>query len=57
MAAERLRLKALGDTNAPKISNGSTGFIGVTTSGLSRDSVRADAITALRQGSIPRGEM
>jgi len=42
---------------ADKISNGGTGFIGVTQSGLSREQVRTAAIEAQRQGRIPRGEM
>ena len=40
-----------------KISNGSTGFVGVTQSGLQRDAVRAQAISALRNGEIPQGEI
>ena len=40
-----------------KISNGSTGFVGVTQSGLQRDTVRAQAISALRNGEIPQGEI
>lgn len=43
--------------HAEKISNGGTGFIGVTESGLSREQVRTAAIEAQRQGRIPRGEM
>lgn len=43
--------------HADKISNGGTGFIGVTKSGLSREQVRMAAIEAQRQGRIPRGEM
>ena len=38
------------------ITNGSTGFIGVTDSGLSREAVRAQAVTAVRNGQIPHGE-
>lgn len=40
-----------------KISNGSTGFIGVTNSGLDRSTVRSQAVSALRNGEIPKGEM
>jgi hypothetical protein len=43
--------------HAEKISNGGTGFIGVTQSGLSREQVRTAAIEAQRQGQLPRGEM
>jgi hypothetical protein len=39
------------------ITNGGTGFIGVTHSALSRDTVRAQAIAAVRSGSIPHGEI
>ncbi len=40
-----------------KISNGSTGFIGVTQSGTDRAAVRADAAAALRAGQISQGEI
>lgn len=43
--------------NPVKISNGSTGFVGVTNSGLERSTVRAQAIAALRDGEIPQGEL
>lgn len=43
--------------NPVKISNGSTGFIGVTNSGLDRSTVHAQAISALRNGEIPQGEI
>ena len=43
--------------NPVKISNGSTGFIGVTNSGLERSIVRAQAISALHNGEIAQGEM
>jgi hypothetical protein len=39
-----------------RIGNGSTGFIGVTRSGVDAASVRAEAAMALRSGRIPRGE-
>ncbi len=39
-----------------RIGNGSTGFIGVTRSGVDAASVRAEAAMALRSGPIPRGE-
>ena len=40
-----------------KISNGSTGFIGQTSSSLDRGTVRTQAISALRNGEIPQGEV
>ena len=40
-----------------KISNGSTGFIGLTSSRLDRGTVRTQAISALRNGEIPQGEV
>ena len=40
-----------------KISNGSTGFIGLTSSSLNRGTVRTQAISALRNGEIPQGEV
>ena len=39
-----------------RISNGGTGFIGVTSSGVNAASVRAEAAMAVRSGLIPRGE-
>ena len=39
-----------------RISNGGTGFIGVTRSGVDAATVRAEAAMALRSGQIPRGE-
>ncbi len=42
--------------NPVKTSNGSTGFVGVTNSGLDRSTVRAKAVAALRNGEIPQGE-
>ena len=39
-----------------RISNGGTGFIGVTSSGVTAASVRAEAAMALRSGLISRGE-
>lgn len=38
------------------ISNGSTGFIGVTQSGVERSAVRAEAAAAVRAGQISYGE-
>jgi hypothetical protein len=38
------------------ITNGGTGFIGVTQSGVSSASVRNEAAMAVRSGQIPRGE-
>jgi len=43
--------------NPLKTNNGSTGFIGVAKSGLDRDAVRAEAVSALRNGDIPQGEL
>ena len=40
-----------------KISNGSTGFVGVTRSGVDRTAVRAEAVSALRNGQISQGEI
>lgn len=40
-----------------RISNGSTGFIGVTNSALSRDAVKAQATEAVRSGRISQGEI
>ena len=39
-----------------RIGNGSTGFIGITNSGIDAAAVRAEAAMALRSGQIPRGE-
>ena len=39
------------------ISNGGTGFIGVTSSATSRDTVRLQAASAVRSGNIPHGEI
>jgi hypothetical protein len=39
-----------------RIGNGSTGFIGVTSSGVTRADVRAEAAAALRAGRISQGE-
>ena len=39
-----------------RITNGSTGFIGVTQSSVSRASVREELIMAVRSGQISRGE-
>lgn len=40
-----------------RISNGSTGFIGVTNSGVDRSTVRAQAAAAVRAGQISQGEI
>ena len=53
-SAAEVRTEALSPI---KISNGSTGFVGVTQSGLQRDAVRAQAISTLRNGEIPQGEI
>lgn len=39
-----------------RISNGGTGFIGVTNSARTRAAIRDEAVAALRNGRIPRGE-
>ena len=39
------------------ITNGSTGFVGVTQSGIDRSAVRADTAAAVRAGQISRGEV
>ncbi len=41
----------------PRITNGGTGFIGVTSSATSRADVRAQAAAAVRSGRIPQGEV
>jgi hypothetical protein len=53
-SAAEVKAEAL---NPIKISNGSTGFVGVTQSGLQRSTVRAQAISALHNGEIPQGEI
>ena len=40
-----------------RITNGGTGFIGVTSSAFSRDTVRLQAVSAVRSGNIPHGEI
>lgn len=40
-----------------RISNGSTGFIGVTNSNVTREAVRAQAAEAVRSGRISYGEI
>ena len=39
-----------------RITNGGTGVIAVTSSGISREDVRAQAVAAVRSGRISRGE-
>ena len=39
------------------ITNGGTGFIGMTSSAISRDTVRLQAANAARSGTIPHGEI
>ncbi|MFC5497733.1 DUF4148 domain-containing protein [Caenimonas terrae] len=41
---------------APHITNGGTGFIGVTRSGVTPAAVRAQTLAALRAGTVPHGE-
>ena len=52
-----VRAEALNPVKISNGSNGSTGFIGVTNSGLERSIVRSQAISALRNGEIAQGEM
>jgi hypothetical protein len=40
-----------------RISNGGTGFIGVMNSGLTRESVSAQAAAAVKNGRISKGEI
>ena len=40
-----------------RISNGGTGFIGVTSSAVTRDAVRAQATEAVRSGRVSQGEI
>ncbi|MEO7391914.1 MAG: DUF4148 domain-containing protein [Ramlibacter sp.] len=42
---------------APHITNGGTGFIGVTSSSVSPTAVRQEAIAAARSGMTSRGEI
>jgi hypothetical protein len=39
-----------------QITNGGTGFIGVTSSGVTRASVREELVMAIRSGQISHGE-
>lgn len=39
-----------------QITNGGTGFIGVTNSGVTRASVREELVMAIRSGQISHGE-
>ena len=39
------------------ITNGGTGFIGVTNSALTREAVKAQAVEAVRSGQISQGEI
>lgn len=41
---------------AMPIGNGSTGFIGVVQSGVSRDEVKAQTASAVSAGNLPHGE-
>ncbi len=53
-SAAEVRAEAL---TPQRITNGGTGFIGVTGSGVSRADVRAQAAAALRSGRISQGEI
>lgn len=39
------------------ITNGGTGFIGLTNSAVSRDAIKAQAAAAVRSGQISQGEI
>lgn len=43
--------------NPVRISNGGTGYIGLTQSGVSADAVKAQAVQSARTGMTSRGEM
>lgn len=43
--------------NPVQITNGGTGVLQVTPTGVTRAEVRAEAAAALRAGEIPQGEM
>jgi hypothetical protein len=43
--------------NPVRISNGGTGFIGLTNSGVSAEAVKAQAVQSARTGMTSRGEM
>lgn len=43
--------------NPVRISNGGTGFIGITNSGISRQAVKAEAAQSARAGQTSRGEI
>lgn len=53
-SVEQVRAEALMPV---RISNGGTGFIGVTSSAVTRDAVRAQAADAVRSGRISHGEI
>ena len=40
-----------------RITNGGTGFIGLTNSAVSRDAIKAQAAAAVRSGQISQGEI
>ena len=56
-SAAEVKAEALNPIKISNGSNGSTGFVGVTQSGLQRSTVRAQAISALHNGEIPQGEI
>lgn len=56
--SQRSRAEVQAEARNPvKISNGSTGVMEVSASGLERAEVRAQAAAALRAGEIPQGEL
>ncbi len=56
--SQRSRAEVQAEARNPvKITNGSTGYIGQTQSGVERAEVRAAAAAAVRNGTIPQGEM
>ena len=56
--SQRSRAEVQAEARNPvKITNGGTGYIGLTQSGVERAEVRAQAAAAVRNGTIPQGEM
>ena len=56
--SQRSRAEVQAEARNPvRISNGSTGVHAVTQSGVDRSEVRAQAAAAVRNGTIPQGEL
>ena len=56
--SQRSRAEVQAEARNPvRISNGSTGAHAVTQSGVDRAEVRAQAAAAVRNGTIPQGEL